>query len=601
MQLFQELQRRNVFRVSIGYIVSSWLLVQVADLVLENIGSPDWAMQTIMLVLALGFPVVVFFSWAYEVTPEGIKLESEIDRTQSITHLTGRKLDRAIVAVLLIALAYFAYDKFILDPQRDAALVEGMQQVATEHAKVESEVTAETDKSIAVLPFVNMSDDAGNEYFSDGLSEELLNMLVQIPELQVAARTSAFSYKGKDVKIAQIAKELSVAHVLEGSVRKSGDRVRITAQLIEAENGFHLWSKTYNRTLEDIFAVQDEIAASVVQALKVSLLGAMPTRETTNPEVYALYLQGRYFDNLKGKENWEKAVSAFKQALAIDPEYAPAWINIAQTYQYQANAGVMPYEETVGLARAAVERALVIDENLAPAWASLSYQKKFYDWDWQGAKAAIDKALQLEPKNELVVRASASMASTLGQTSKAIGFYERGAVLDPLNLSNLSALGQAYTRAGRLDEAIETFGRLVALNPEYPWGYSHLGRIYLLKGDAERALLEIEKNPAGFLYEFELAQTHHVLRNEEKSQAYADKFIESYSDRYAMRTSELYAWRGDIDTAFEWLERAYQQRDGGLSYLLDNVYLRNLESDPRYPVFLEKMGLLEAWNAMSFE
>jgi len=193
LQIFQELQRRNVFRVAIGYIVSSWLLIQVADLVLENIGSPDWVMKTIMLVLALGFPVVVFFSWAYEVTPEGIKRESEIDRSQSITYVTGRKLDRAIVAVLIIALAYFAYDKFVLSPKRAAELVEGMQQVVTEQAKDEPEATAEADNSIAVLPFVNMSSDKEQEYFSDGLSEELLNLLARVPGLRVIARTSSFA------------------------------------------------------------------------------------------------------------------------------------------------------------------------------------------------------------------------------------------------------------------------------------------------------------------------------------------------------------------------------------------------------------------------
>ena len=597
MSIFNELKRRNVIKVAIAYAVVAWLLLQVADVILPTFRTPDWVMQAFTFLLILGFPVALIFAWAFELTPEGLKREYEVDRSQSIAPQTGRKLDFLIIGVLVLALGYFAFDKFVLDRTRDAELVQATTKAVSEQAAAEPKA----HQSIAVLPFVNMSDDASNEYFSDGLSEELLNMLVQIPELQVAARTSAFSYKGKDVKIAQIAKELNVAYVLEGSVRKSGDRVRITAQLINADDGFHLWSETYDRTLDDIFAVQDEIATAVVEALKVSLLGAIPTRETTDPEVYALYLQGRYFDNLKGKENWEKAVSAFQQALAIDPEYAPAWVNIALTYQYQALAGFRPYEEAVVLARAAVERALAIDEKMATAWAGLSYQKKFFDWDWQGAKAAIDKALQLEPNNAQVLRAAASMASTLGQTSIAIGFYEQTTSLDPLNLSNLSALGQSYARAGRLDKAIETFGRLVALNPEYPWGYSHLGRAYLLKGDPERALVEIDKNPAGFLYEFEMAQTYYVLGNEAKSQTFTNKFIERAADRYPMRTSAIYAWRGDNDTAFEWLERAYQQHDGGLSYILNSVYLRNLESDPRYPVFLEKLGLRETWKAMPSE
>jgi TolB-like protein len=247
LQLFQELQRRNVFRVAIGYIVSCWLLAQVADLVLENIGAPDWVMQTIMLLMVLGFPVVVFFSWVYEVTPQGIKRESEIDRDQSIRSLTRRKLDRAIVAVLVIALAYFAYDKFVLGPQRESELVEGMKHAAAEKEEVAADVATEPDNSIAVLPFVNMSSDEEQEYFSDGLSEELLNLLAKIPELRVAARTSSFSFKGKDLSVPEIASRLNVAHVLEGSVRKHDNQIRITAQLIQADNGYHLWSETYNR------------------------------------------------------------------------------------------------------------------------------------------------------------------------------------------------------------------------------------------------------------------------------------------------------------------------------------------------------------------
>jgi TolB-like protein len=273
VSLFSELQRRNVFRVTVAYVVLAWLLAQVADLVLDNISAPDWVIQTILLVLLLGLAPVVFFSWAYEVTPDGIKRESDVDRSDSITHVTSRKLDRTITFVLVLAVAYFAADKFLLSPaQPDTTLV-----------------TATTsDNSIAVLPFVNMSDDEDNEYFADGLSEELLNMLVKVPQLRVAARTSSFSFKGKDVKISDIARELNVSHVLEGSVRKSGDQLRITAQLIKADDGFHLWSETFDRTLDEIFVLQDEIAAKVANALEVTLLGKSEVE--VNADSYTLYL-----------------------------------------------------------------------------------------------------------------------------------------------------------------------------------------------------------------------------------------------------------------------------------------------------------------------
>jgi len=265
--------------------VSSWLLVQVADLVTENIGSPDWVMQTIMLVLALGFPVVVFFSWAYEVTPEGIKRESEVDRSESVTHMTALKLDRAIMFTLVIALAYFGYDKlFVAEPDI---------QANTEQAAVEPSAS-DTRQSIAVLPFVNMSDDPGNEYFSDGLSEEILNLLAKIRDLKVIARTSSFAFKGKNEDIRIVGEALGAKTVLEGSVRKSGDRVRITAQLIDVSDGSHIWSETYDRTVTDIFAVQDDVAAAIIDALQIHV-GTSLARErpTESSEAYASFSQSQ--------------------------------------------------------------------------------------------------------------------------------------------------------------------------------------------------------------------------------------------------------------------------------------------------------------------
>ena len=318
--------------------------------------------------------------------------------SKSITHFFGRKSDFMIITVLVLGLGYFAYDKFLLQPES-------------------GEVFGDIGRSIAVLPFVNMSDDSGNEYFSEGLSEELLNLLVKIPELKVAARTSSFSYKGKDVKIAQIGEELNVSYVLEGSVRKAGNHVRITAKLVKADDGFHLWSETFDRTLDDIFVIQNEIAKAVVDELKINLLGAMPEGRTTDPKVYSLYLQGKYFNNLRGEENLEKAVAVFKQALAVDPDYAPAWVGIAFTYSLQIFHGLRSEEENLTLALEAIENALAIDEHMATAWSGLAYLRRTYEWDWQGAKVAINKALQLEPNNVDVVGSAATLAGTFGRLS----------------------------------------------------------------------------------------------------------------------------------------------------------------------------------------
>ena len=271
MSLFNELKRRNVFRVGIAYIVMAWLVLQVADVILNNITAPGWVFHVLLLFLAIGFPFAVFFAWAFELTPEGLKKEKDVDRSKSVTRITARKLDYVVIAVLVLALAYFTFDKFVLDPLRDAELVQA--------------TTA--DKSIAVLPFVNMSNDPEQEYFSDGISEELLNVLAQFPGLQVAARTSAFQFKGQNRDIAGIAKQLHVNHVLEGSVRKAGNRLRITAQLIDADSGFQLWSETYDRELDDIFAIQDEISAAIGDALMIELKLGIGESGTALPSIPA--------------------------------------------------------------------------------------------------------------------------------------------------------------------------------------------------------------------------------------------------------------------------------------------------------------------------
>ncbi len=604
MRFFTELKRRNVLRVGIAYAVVAWLLLQVSDTLVPALRLPEWFHSGVALLLILGFPVALIFAWAFELTPEGLKKEGDVDPSNSIASVTGRKLDFVIIGLLVVTLGYLGYGKSVSTQQRNAALLESATQQDSEliPGSVKDAKQAELEQpSIAVLAFVNMSADVSNEYFSDGLSEELLNLLVKIPELRVAARTSSFSYKGKDVKVAQIGAELNVTHVLEGSVRKAGNHVRITAQLIKTDDGFHLWSETFDRTLDDIFVIQDEIASAVVDALRVQLLVAMPTKEVTDPEVFALHLQGLYFDNLKGKENWEKAVSAFRQALAIDPEYAPSWVGISKTYHYQTISRLLSRETGSALARAAVDRALAIDSNLASAWAGLAMLKAYYEWDWDGATAAIDSALQLEPNNVQVLGAAASLAVSLGQTSAATAFYERALAKDPLNLTTLNALGQDYMRNGRLDEAIETLSRLVALNPAYPWGYSNLARSYFLKGDAEHALILINKNPSGPLNSFEKAVIHFALGNRTAAQAFADEYLEQSSREFPFWAAALYSSLGDKDKAFEWLETALGQRDGGLSFFLNNTYLRNLESDPRYPIFLQKLGLLEAWKSMSRE
>src|SRR5215468_10331653 len=317
--LFTELKRRNVIRATILYLGAVWALAQGISQLGPSVGAPEWATRWFLVAAAIGFPFWIAFAWLYEFTPEGLKRESEIDPAASTTHHTGRKLNFAIIGVLTVAVVLLLTDRFVL-----------------RHGVNETTSLPIPEKSIAVLPFVNMSEDKANEFFSDGISEELLNLLSKVPQLQVAARTSSFSFKGKQIEIPEIARQLHVANVLEGSVRKSGDQLRITAQLVRAAEGYHVWSETYDRKLDDIFKIQDEIAGEVVKELKVKLLGAAPKVRTTDPKAYALYLQARELGRQNNAEAFAKSDALYRQALEIDPRYAPAWDELASNFYHKA-------------------------------------------------------------------------------------------------------------------------------------------------------------------------------------------------------------------------------------------------------------------------
>jgi TolB-like protein/Flp pilus assembly protein TadD/predicted Ser/Thr protein kinase len=424
-----------------------------------------------------------------------------------------------------------------------------------------------TTPSIAVLPFVNVSGEAENEYFSDGLSEELLNVLAKIPELRVAARTSSFQFKGKTADIASIGKQLNVGAILEGSVRKAGSRVRVTAQLVKVADGFHLWSETYDRELENIFAVQDEIARSVSDALKVRLLA----RETPsaarggNAEAYNLYLQGKYFRDRRSRQDLEKAVSYYEQALRLDPGHARAWVGLADAHSSQADRGFVPVDEGYRKAREAVEKALELDASLAEAHATLGWIRSSYGWDWSGAEAAFKRALELEPGNAVVVRQAASLAATLGRLEEAIRLDQRAVELDPLSVRAHSNLGLYAWFAGRLDEAEAAYRKALELNPEYTSANLGLGRVHLSRSQPQAALQEMQRVEDPFWRRYGLALAYHSLGEKKDADAALGELLEKDEETAAFQIAEVYAFRGETDKAFAWLERAYAQRDGGLS------------------------------------
>jgi len=471
LSLFNELKRRNVFRVGIAYIVVAWLVAQVLQLVFESFGTPAWAIKSVLVLLAIGLPFALFFAWAFEMTPEGIKREHEVDRSQSITPQTGKKLNLMITAVMALALAYFAYDKFVLSAGRDTALVEATTLAVSEQAASE-EPPVEDDKSIAVLPFVNMSDDAGNEYFSDGISEEILNALAKVKELKVAGRTSSFAFKGQKQDLRQIGETLGVSHILEGSVRKAGGKVRITAQLIKVDDGFHIWSETYDRELIDVFAIQDEIATSILQELKAALLDGevqVVSSTRTDSQAYDLYLLAKQRMYERQELTLNSAAELLDKAIAIDPLYAPAYAQrgIVTLLLSESSYGKTPNEQAQAQSKLYLDKALSLDENLAEAWAGLGLYYNGPPSRPSKGIEVLEKALSINPS---LVNAANWLVLNYWEVNRAtesMALLDSIAERDPLYKP---AIGNRVYQMTQMDRTEEARAFLDGLEPFFEGG-----------------------------------------------------------------------------------------------------------------------------------
>ena len=598
MSLFKELKRRNVFKVAAAYIIVSWLLLQVSDTLVPALHLPEWFHSGVAFLLIIGFPVAMTFAWAFELTPEGIRKEKGVDRTQSITHTTGQKLNFAIIALMTVALAYFVWDKFVTGPTPD---VKPTQTAAIAEQAITDTASARQkpdNKSIAVLPFVNMSSDPEQEYFSDGITEEILNLLAKIPQLKVTSRSSAFSFKGQNIDIPTVAQKLNVAHVLEGSVRKSGNRVRITAQLIEADTDVHMWSETYDRELDDIFAIQDEIALEVVNVLKLQLIGDTSVSRQTNTSAYTAYLQGEYFLQQGRLSELGAAHDAFRQALAIDPDYAPAWVGLGKTLRAQANQAVIDLSSGTQAAREAVLKALQLDESLASAWAMLSYIQYVYDWDWNTASNTIKTALIHGPQDIDALGTASVLARTLGQYEEAVELGKKAVDTDPLNAVTLTNLGIIYAEAGQLDLAVQTFEQILKLYPQIDRIPAEISVIRSVQGRGEEALrlAQTERVDAFQLQASALAYL--ALGREQEASRTIKTIIDTYHKVMAYQIAGVFAFQGKPDEAFAWLATSFEQRDGGITHILGDPSLKSLHDDSRWEPFLLKLGLLDYWKTL---
>ena len=579
MNLFDELRRRKVFKVGGAYLVVAWLAVQAASIAFPAFAAPSWVLRVFILVALLGFPLVLVLAWAVDATHEGLRLDPAIAGTRRV--VAGAAL------LVLVAIGWFIHGQpAFRESDRTTALTSPPAAPAAP-----ASAPAVDPHSIAVLPFVDMSQDKDQEYFSDGLSEELLNLLAQLPQLRVIARTSSFSFKGRDVDVGTIARALHVANVLEGSVRKSGNTLRITAQLIRASDSTHLWSQTYDRELTDVFKVQDEIAGAVVSALKVQLLpdqAMTNTHRSDDAEAYNQFLLGNELLKRDDEVGWRGAIDAFHQAIAHDGGFAAAYAGLANAECSLADR----LGDQAQMAQAVTDatKAIKLAPDLADGYSSRAIARLSYQRDWAGGAADLEKSLALSPGDSDVHVNYARLMIALGRTPEALASTRRSVELDPLSSVSWSQLGRILNFVGKYQEAKQALDRSLDFSPTCDTCLFHRGMTELLQGRAAESVAYFRKAAGGY-GGAGVAMAEHTLGHARESQQALDAEIAGFSQGAAYQIAEVYAWRGERDKAFQWLDRAYVQNDGGLTFIKMDPLLTPIADDPRFAALLKKLGL----------
>ncbi len=579
----KEVQRRNVFKVALVYVIAGWLTMQVVDVMFPALKLPEWLTTAIAALLIIGFPFAIIFAWAFELTPEGIKREKDVDRSRSITSETGKKLNRSIIVILVIALGFMIVERFVLH----------------EHEDTSASVQAPGDikPSIAVLPFVNMSGDVENDYFSDGLSEELLNVLAKIPALHVAGRTSSFQFKGENLDLRSIGEQLNVANVLEGSVRQSGTRLRITAQLIDTETGYHLWSETYDREITDVFAIQDEISANVVDALRVALLGeeeAIFDHGTDNLDAYNLFLQAQYFWGRPSAENIDKAQESLQAAIELDPQYAQAYALLAHVYGQIVSGvtglGADDFIREFAVVHEYADKAMELAPDLPAALVAKGAALSQAEWKHLEGIEYFERALALAPNNMPALGWLSSIRVAQLRFDEAVALGQKQVSIDPLSIIAHRNLGDALARSGRLEQALEIYHKALRLQPDAARLNARIARVHIMRGDYDKAVEFAAREPVEWVRDMYDVLLIGRGENSEEFQAAARAYEKKYGLPNSFQLAEIYGSVGDVDNAIKWLEKCHEVHDPGIMWLQNSNFLESARNDPRWPRMVALAG-----------
>jgi serine/threonine-protein kinase len=583
---FAELKRRNVYKVAVAYAVVAWLLMQVASQIFPFFEIPNWIVRLVILLLVIGFPIALIIAWAFEMTSEGIK------RTETADAAGLRSHGGTWIYIVLIGAA-LSVGLFFVGRYTAGHATARPASEEVRRGKQSDVATAGLDKSIAVLPLVNESGDPKDEYFSDGLSEELIAALAQISGLKVIGRSSSFRFKDRKEEPRAIGEKLGVSTLLDGTVRKQGDRVRIVAELVNAADGIQLWTRTFDRELRDIFAVQQEIAKAVAESLKVKLFGTQENPSqiaTNNVEAHNAFLQGHFHFLRRNVDDYRKAISYFDRAIELDPNYALAYAERAEAWTMSGDlTGQRP--TAYPKARDDAEKAVAIAPDLAEARAALGWVRFFGEWKFADGLRELKRAKELSPTNPTANDLLARVIVYLGRIDEAERQAREAVELDPLSVATQFNLARVLFFAGKLDEA-DAAGRKVAeLQPSSSSSHRWQVLVAFQRGDGETALREAQLEPDEGFRSFELALAYHVLRDRKQADAALADLVARARDGFAYQIAQIYAVRGDADKAFEWLQISFDDHDGGTLGLAVDPLLRGLRDDPRYKNLLVTLGL----------
>jgi TolB-like protein len=575
-----ELKRRHVYRVAIAYGVVAWLLIQVATQVFPFFEIPNWVVRLVVLVSVLGFPISLIIAWAFEMTPQGMKREEEIAPNEYIPHWSTRKFAALIVTIALLATGVLMFQLVRSKPTSPAQITAAAMP---------------SQKSIAVLPLLNESGDPGDEYFSDGLSEELIAALAQVRGLKVIGRSSSFRFKDKKEESKAIGEKLGVSTLLEGTVRKQGDQVRIVAELINAADGSELWSRTFDRELKDIFAVQSEIAMAVATSLELTVLGAneksAQNAATKSVEAHNAYLQGHFYFERRNLEDYRKSVGFFDQAIHLDPGYALAYAERSEAWAWIGDLSSEKQKEAWAAAGTDAEKAVAIDPHLAEAHAALGWVRFFIEWKFAEGLAELGRAQELSPWNPTANDLMARVVVYLGQFQEAEKLARQAIELDPLGYQARTSLARVLSAEGKLDEAEAAGRKGVELQPTAAGNHRWQVFVAIQRGNGAAALREAQLEPNEGYRRFELALAHYARGDRSAADAALAELIAKDRNFLAYQIAEVYAWRGEKDKAFEWLQISLNDHDTGTLSLLIDPLMRGLRHDARYDGLLAKIGL----------